>query len=82
MKHLKKTLDGKASLGGFIKSNEEPNQSLSSEEKVLLNRKANILFNEGNLFRCEFDTDCAFFCFTIFAHCVLAIVKIRFFIIT
>jgi hypothetical protein len=53
MKDLKKTLDHKDSLGGFIKSNEKPNQSLSSEEKVLLNRKANILFNEGNYQKAE-----------------------------
>jgi len=51
MKDLKKTLDHKDSLGGFIKSNEKPNQSLSSEEKALLNRKANILFNEATIKR-------------------------------
>ena len=53
MKDLKKTLDHKDSLGGFIKSNEESNQSLSSEEKALLNRKANILFNEGDYQKAE-----------------------------
>ena len=34
MKDLKKTLDHKDSLGGFIKSNEKPNQSLSSKKSL------------------------------------------------
>ncbi|MCR5724743.1 MAG: hypothetical protein K6G80_06645 [Treponema sp.] len=32
---------------GFIKVTDQPVGSLSSEQKALLNRKGNILFNEG-----------------------------------
>ena len=34
---------------GFIKVTDSPVKSLTSEQKVILNRKANILFNEGNI---------------------------------
>ena len=34
---------------GFIKVTDQPVQSLSSEQKVILNRKGNVLFNEGNI---------------------------------
>ncbi len=36
------------SQGGFIKTSDSPLQALSSEQKVLLNRKGNMLFNEGD----------------------------------
>ncbi len=32
---------------GFIKVTDRPVQALTSEQKVLLNRKGNVLFNEG-----------------------------------
>ncbi|MBQ0002507.1 MAG: hypothetical protein KBT21_03120 [Treponema sp.] len=34
---------------GFIKVTDQPVLNLSSEQKVILNRKGNILFNEGNI---------------------------------
>ncbi len=34
---------------GFIKTNEKPNAGLTSEQKAILNRKGNILFNEGDV---------------------------------
>ncbi len=37
------------SSGGFIKTSDSPLTSLSSEQKVMLNRKGNILFNEGDI---------------------------------
>ena len=38
-----------ASEGGFIKSSDSPVGSLSSAQKVLLNRKGNVLFNQGDI---------------------------------
>ena len=37
------------SVGGFIKTSYSPLETLTSEQKVLLNRKGNILFNEGDI---------------------------------
>ncbi len=37
------------SVGGFIKSSDSPLDTLTSEQKVLLNRKGNVLFNEGDV---------------------------------
>ena len=34
---------------GFIKVTDSPVNGLSSEQKVILNRKANIMFNNGNI---------------------------------
>lgn len=34
---------------GFIKVTDEPVKGLTSEQKVLLNRKANMMFNNGNV---------------------------------
>lgn len=34
---------------GFIKVTDEPVRGLSDEQKVILNRKANIMFNSGNI---------------------------------
>ena len=34
---------------GFIKVTDNPVQGLNSEQKVILNRKANIMFNNGNV---------------------------------
>ena len=34
---------------GFIKTNEQPNKTLTSEQKAILNRKGNVFFNEGNI---------------------------------
>lgn len=38
-----------AEQGIFIKVTDRPNGGLSSEDKVILNRKANVMFNEGNI---------------------------------
>ena len=35
--------------GGFIKSSDSPVGSLSSAQKVILNRKGNVLFNQGDI---------------------------------
>ena len=37
------------SVGGFIKTSDSPLRTLNSEQKVLLNRKGNVLFNEGDI---------------------------------
>lgn len=34
---------------GFIRVTDQPNRTLSSEDKVILNRKANAAFNDGNI---------------------------------
>jgi len=34
---------------GFIKVTDEPVKGLTSEQKVILNRKANMMFNNGNV---------------------------------
>lgn len=34
---------------GFIKVTDNPVSGLNSEQKVILNRKANIMFNKGNI---------------------------------
>ncbi|MCQ2573144.1 MAG: hypothetical protein MJ182_04540 [Treponema sp.] len=34
---------------GFIKVTDNPVQGLSSEQKAILNRKANVMFNNGNI---------------------------------
>ena len=34
---------------GFIKVTDEPIKSLTSQQKVILNRKGNILFNNGDI---------------------------------
>lgn len=46
--NLKKQIENTQSYGGFIKTTDEPNAHLTSEQKALLNRKANVLFNEGD----------------------------------
>ncbi len=37
------------SCGGFIKTSDSPLTALTSEQKVVLNRKGNIFFNEGDI---------------------------------
>lgn len=34
---------------GYIKSSEKPSKTLTSEQKVILNRKGNVLFNQGDI---------------------------------
>ena len=46
---LKKSIDDKQGENGFIKLTDFPVSGLSSEQKVLLNRKGNVLFNQGDI---------------------------------
>lgn len=46
---LKKAIENHSSSGGFIKVVDSPISSLTSEQKVQLNRKGNMLFNEGDI---------------------------------
>ena len=43
------TVQEKAIPEGFIKVTDNPVGGLTSEQKVILNRKANIMFNNGNI---------------------------------
>lgn len=43
---LKKQIDEKQGENGFIKTTDTPLKNLSDQQKVILNRKANALFNE------------------------------------
>ena len=44
-----KNLQEKKIPDGFIKLTDNPVEGLSSEQKVILNRKANTMFNNGNV---------------------------------
>ena len=46
---LKEEFSKKESFQGFIKVTDNPVTSLNSEQKVILNRKGNVMFNEGNV---------------------------------
>lgn len=46
---LKKQIDKKQVGEGFIKVTDLPVGSLSSQQRVMLNRKANALFNDGKI---------------------------------
>ena len=46
---LKDQIDLKNGSEGFIKVTDNPVSSLNSEQKVILNRKGNILFNQGDI---------------------------------
>ncbi len=46
---LKKQIDSKQGSDGFIKVTDQPVDSLSAQQRVVLNRKANALFNEGKI---------------------------------
>jgi len=50
---LKKQIDQKQGQSGFIKVTEKPVSGLTDQQKVLLNRKANVLFNEGKYDQAE-----------------------------
>ncbi len=47
--NLKNSISEKNIPDGFIKVTDNPVEGLSSEQKVILNRKANIMFNSGNI---------------------------------
>ena len=46
---LKTQIDAKQGLNGFIKVTDNPVKSLNSEQKAILNRKGNVLFNQGRI---------------------------------
>lgn len=49
MKNLIEEIDKKNETQGFIKVTDKPVSSLTSEQKVILNRKANAMFNSGDI---------------------------------
>lgn len=48
-KSLQQNISQKASSDGFIKVTDNPVKGLTSDQKVILNRKANAMFNNGNV---------------------------------
>ena len=46
---LKNKINSLSPSGGFIKVTDTPVQGLTSEQKVLLNRKGNMLLNDGKV---------------------------------
>ncbi|MCR5289549.1 MAG: hypothetical protein K6E51_06125 [Treponema sp.] len=48
-KDLIHAISEKKDVGGFIKVSDAPLTGLSDSQKVLLNRKGNVLFNEGQI---------------------------------
>lgn len=46
---IREQINQKHPQDGFIKVTDNPVASLSSEQKVILNRKGNILFNQGDI---------------------------------
>ncbi len=46
---LKTQIDSKQGSEGFIKVTDNPVKTLNSEQKVILNRKGNALFNQGQI---------------------------------
>ena len=53
---LKNKMNSLSPSGGFIKVTDTPVQGLTSEQKAVLNRKGNVLFNEG-----KYDAACRIF---------------------
>ncbi|EID84277.1 hypothetical protein MSI_22600 [Treponema sp. JC4] len=48
-KNFVESLQQKKMPDGFIRLTDNPVEGLSSEQKVILNRKANTMFNNGNI---------------------------------
>ncbi len=46
---LKNSIENHSIPDGFIKVTDKPVSALTSEQKVILNRKGNVLFNEGKV---------------------------------
>ncbi len=46
---LKKQIDSMQGSDGFIKVTDQPVGNLSAQQRVVLNRKANALFNDGKI---------------------------------
>lgn len=53
---IKSTLSAHSIPDGFIKVTDKPVKGLTSEQKAVLNRKGNVLFNEG-----KYDAACRIF---------------------
>ena len=53
---VKNTLSAHSIPEGFIKVSDKPIRGLTSEQKAVLNRKGNVLFNEG-----KYDAACRIF---------------------
>ncbi len=53
---LKNAVSAHEISDGFIKVTDKPVQGLTSEQKAILNRKGNVLFNEG-----KYDAACRIF---------------------
>ncbi len=47
-KKLKSEFEKHKTSAGFIKTTDEPVKTLTSEQKVIINRKGNVLFNQGD----------------------------------
>ncbi|MCR5284930.1 MAG: hypothetical protein K6D95_04980 [Treponema sp.] len=47
--NLKQNISQKQTPDGFIKVTDNPVSGLTSDQKVILNRKANAMFNNGNI---------------------------------
>lgn len=48
-KQFKSTISQSEISEGFIKVTDNPVKGLTAEQKVILNRKANIMYNQGNI---------------------------------
>ncbi len=48
-KKLQENISQKTTPDGFIKVTDNPVKGLTSDQKVILNRKANAMFNNGNV---------------------------------
>ncbi|MCQ2598252.1 MAG: hypothetical protein MJ181_10460 [Treponema sp.] len=49
LKNAREALEEKKQPDGFIRVTDNPVEGLTSEQKAILNRKANVMFNNGNI---------------------------------
>lgn len=56
LEKVKSTVSAHEIPDGFIKVTDKPVENLTSEQKAILNRKGNVLFNEG-----KYDAACRIF---------------------
>ena len=55
--NLKQNISQKQTPDGFIKVTDNPVSGLSSDQKVILSRKANAMFNNGNIMSLKLGED-------------------------
>ncbi|MCR4741485.1 MAG: hypothetical protein K5866_01230 [Treponema sp.] len=70
--NLKNSLNQHRLTDGFIKVTDQPVQGLTAEQKVILNRKANTMFNSGKPIRitgCNINSSGIFY-ITIIEHSI------------